>query len=124
MVIVRASDFYGPGVRTSILGERTIEPIVKGKPAEVYWDPCAAPVSSTPAHVYSSEEPTGSCRLPTRSAHLAPQEDAARVGLRSRRRPRTAERRRRARRVRPSVARAQCRAAEPAAGGVSAAFAT
>ena len=67
MVIVRASDFYGPGVRTSILGERTIEPLVKGRAAEVYWDPCAAPVSSTPRHVdrgtaQKSTSARGGCR--------------------------------------------------------------
>jgi nucleoside-diphosphate-sugar epimerase len=31
----RAADFYGPGVRSSSLGERTILPLLRGKPAEV-----------------------------------------------------------------------------------------
>ncbi len=31
----RGSDFYGPGVRGSSLGERTIVPLLQGKPAEV-----------------------------------------------------------------------------------------
>ena len=35
VAIARGSDFYGPGVRGSSLGERTIVPMLKGKPAEV-----------------------------------------------------------------------------------------
>lgn len=31
----RGADFYGPGVRSSAFGERTILPLLKGKPAEV-----------------------------------------------------------------------------------------
>jgi nucleoside-diphosphate-sugar epimerase len=31
----RGADFYGPGVRSSSLGERTILPLLRGKPAEV-----------------------------------------------------------------------------------------
>ena len=32
----RGSDFYGPGVLDSSLGERTIAPLLRGKPAEVF----------------------------------------------------------------------------------------
>jgi nucleoside-diphosphate-sugar epimerase len=35
VAMARGSDFYGPGVRGSALGERTIIPLLKGKPAEV-----------------------------------------------------------------------------------------
>jgi nucleoside-diphosphate-sugar epimerase len=35
VTIARGSDFYGPGVLSSALGERTILPLLKGKPAEV-----------------------------------------------------------------------------------------
>lgn len=35
VVIGRGSDFYGPGVRNSTLGERAIAPILKGKPASL-----------------------------------------------------------------------------------------
>ena len=35
VAIGRASDFYGPGVLGSSLGERTIIPLLQGKPAEV-----------------------------------------------------------------------------------------
>jgi nucleoside-diphosphate-sugar epimerase len=35
MAIGRGSDFYGPGVLGSTLGERTLTPLLKGKPAEV-----------------------------------------------------------------------------------------
>jgi nucleoside-diphosphate-sugar epimerase len=34
-VILRSSDYYGPGVTGSALGERTFTPLVVGKPAEV-----------------------------------------------------------------------------------------
>ena len=33
--MARGSDFYGPGVLGSALGERTIVPLLQGKPAEV-----------------------------------------------------------------------------------------
>lgn len=33
--MARGSDFYGPGVEGSTLGERTILPLLQGKPAEV-----------------------------------------------------------------------------------------
>lgn len=35
MVALRASDYYGPGVRASILGERVFAPLVAGKAAQV-----------------------------------------------------------------------------------------
>lgn len=35
VAIGRGSDFYGPGVLSSTLGERTIVPLLNGKPAEV-----------------------------------------------------------------------------------------
>lgn len=35
IAIARGSDFYGPGVLASALGERTIVPLLKGKPAGV-----------------------------------------------------------------------------------------
>jgi len=35
VVMARSSDFYGPGVLGSALGERTILPLLQGKPAEV-----------------------------------------------------------------------------------------
>ena len=35
VAIARAADFYGPSVLASALGERTIVPLLKGKPAEV-----------------------------------------------------------------------------------------
>ena len=35
MAIARGSDFFGPGVLTSALGERTLGPLLKGKGAEV-----------------------------------------------------------------------------------------
>jgi nucleoside-diphosphate-sugar epimerase len=35
VAMARAADFYGPGVRSSSLGERTIIPLLRGKPAEV-----------------------------------------------------------------------------------------
>jgi nucleoside-diphosphate-sugar epimerase len=35
VAMVRGSDFYGPGVLSSALGERTIVPLLQGKPAEV-----------------------------------------------------------------------------------------
>jgi nucleoside-diphosphate-sugar epimerase len=35
VAIVRGADFYGPGVLSSSLGERTIIPLLQGKPAEV-----------------------------------------------------------------------------------------
>jgi nucleoside-diphosphate-sugar epimerase len=35
VAMARGSDFYGPGVRSSSLGERTIIPLLHGKPAEV-----------------------------------------------------------------------------------------
>ena len=35
VAIARGSDFYGPGVLGSALGERTFVPLLKGKPAEV-----------------------------------------------------------------------------------------
>lgn len=38
MTIGRASDFYGPGVRNSALGERTIPPALTGKSAEYMGD--------------------------------------------------------------------------------------
>lgn len=38
-VIGRASDFFGPDVRTSFLGEQVFEPALEGKPARVIGDP-------------------------------------------------------------------------------------
>lgn len=38
-VAARASDFYGPGVTGSTLGERFFGRLVSGRPAEVYGDP-------------------------------------------------------------------------------------
>lgn len=38
---VRASDFFGPHARLSTAGERMIEPLLAGKPAEVLGDPAA-----------------------------------------------------------------------------------
>lgn len=35
VAMARGSDFFGPGVRQSMMGERTIEPLLQGKPAEV-----------------------------------------------------------------------------------------
>lgn len=35
VAMARGSDFYGPGVLTSALGERTLVPLLQGKPAEV-----------------------------------------------------------------------------------------
>lgn len=35
VAMVRGADFYGPGVLSSSLGERTIIPLLQGKPAEV-----------------------------------------------------------------------------------------
>ena len=35
VAMARGADFYGPGVRSSSLGERTIIPLLQGKPAEV-----------------------------------------------------------------------------------------
>lgn len=35
VAVARGSDFYGPGVLGSALGERTLLPLLKGKPAEV-----------------------------------------------------------------------------------------
>lgn len=39
VAIGRASDFYGPGVVNSFLGERTFRPLVQGKAAELIGDP-------------------------------------------------------------------------------------
>lgn len=39
IVIARASDFYGPGVTNSFLGERAFGPLVAGKAAQVIGDP-------------------------------------------------------------------------------------
>lgn len=39
IVIARASDFYGPGVRQSALGERVLGPLASGRAAEVIGDP-------------------------------------------------------------------------------------
>jgi nucleoside-diphosphate-sugar epimerase len=39
IAIGRASDFYGPGVTDSFLGERVFAPLVKGKSAQVIGDP-------------------------------------------------------------------------------------
>lgn len=39
VAIGRASDFYGPGVTESALGERTFAPLVAGKPAEALGNP-------------------------------------------------------------------------------------
>jgi nucleoside-diphosphate-sugar epimerase len=39
VAIGRASDFYGPGVVESALGERTFAPLVSGKPAEALGNP-------------------------------------------------------------------------------------
>lgn len=38
IALVRAADFYGPRVRNSMLGERLIEPILKGKPVQLLGD--------------------------------------------------------------------------------------
>lgn len=35
VAVARGSDFYGPGVRVSAFGERTLVPLLQGKPAEV-----------------------------------------------------------------------------------------
>jgi len=35
VAVARGSDFYGPGVQGSALGERTLVPLLQGKPAEV-----------------------------------------------------------------------------------------
>jgi nucleoside-diphosphate-sugar epimerase len=35
VAMARGSDFYGPGVTNSTLGERTFKPLLQGKPAEV-----------------------------------------------------------------------------------------
>jgi nucleoside-diphosphate-sugar epimerase len=35
VVIGRAADYYGPGVTSSALGERTFKPLLAGKPAEL-----------------------------------------------------------------------------------------
>lgn len=39
VAIGRASDFYGPGVTNSFLGERTFKPLVRGKAAELVGNP-------------------------------------------------------------------------------------
>lgn len=39
IALVRASDFYGPGVRESVIGERLIGAAVSGKPASMYGKP-------------------------------------------------------------------------------------
>jgi len=39
VALVRASDFYGPGVRDSVIGERFIGAAVSGKPASMYGEP-------------------------------------------------------------------------------------
>lgn len=39
VAIGRASDFYGPGVTHSLLGERAFRPLVRGRPALVFGDP-------------------------------------------------------------------------------------
>ncbi|USB31863.1 NAD-dependent epimerase/dehydratase family protein [Paenibacillus sp. YPG26] len=39
VVIGRGSDFFGPGVLNSAVGERFFKPIMKGKPSSVFGDP-------------------------------------------------------------------------------------
>lgn len=39
VVVLRASDYYGPGVRTALLGERVFAALVAGKPAQWVGDP-------------------------------------------------------------------------------------
>jgi nucleoside-diphosphate-sugar epimerase len=39
VVIARASDFYGPRVRTSLLGERVFARAIQGKPVQLLGDP-------------------------------------------------------------------------------------